>query len=340
MTPLSCIEPTTPKPAPIWTPDPLANGLKTGTPADLPRVPEDPHSVHDRSLNWFHSIRPQNDFHCWLVDQISITSMRIDHNGRIERRLRDRAVFRAGQFWDDDRRLDAIKLGEGLAKAPAKVVNQLRRTPQGCDYLIERWERLERIAGADHAWDAAQYTLAFDLLGIPAEGRDKDRLNDPVAVASGELLALRKRKEEVAGMDALDRAMAEADYVHEPCEEIRRVRRHTADMQRWMKWCLGEIDKKSPHPHTPTRCHKHFMGDTRPAGEAPLAAEVAPAPQPAPPSSEAPDLAIVGEAEPEAVAETEPQVFPKAVSDRRRESLKKAESRREAKLRKLERRRA
>ena len=338
LTPLSYIEPPTANFTYFLPPDPLANGLKTGTLADWPRVPEDASTVHERTFDWYDSFKPQNQFHCWLVEQITITSMRIEHEGRIERRLRDRAVFRSRQFWDDDRQLDAINLGEKLAKAPAKVVNQLRRTPQGCDFLIDRWERLERIA-TGQAWNEAQCSLVFNMLGIHADEREgcgDEVTKKPLEVTGRELLALRKRKAEVAGLDALDRAMTEADYVDEPSDEVRRVRRHTGELQRWMKWCLERIDKKSPHQHTSTRSHNHFQIDDKPAEAPPVAAES----QAAPPPAETPNLVIVGEAQEATEAPSPSQVFPVSLSDRHPEGSKKSEDRPKAKRPRLDRRRA
>ena len=107
--------------------NPEANCLKTGTVADIPRVPEDFLAVNTRTLGWYNDLKPQNLFHAWMIDQMAVTSVRIDHNSRIERRLRDRAVLHAEQFWDVDRRLQAETLGgqdrgqppDGRPAAPA-----------------------------------------------------------------------------------------------------------------------------------------------------------------------------------------------------------------------------
>ena len=75
---------------------------------------------------------PQNLYHCWLVGEIAVISLQIERLNRIERRERDRFVLQSQLFWDDDRRIAAEVLGQRLAEAPAIVVNQLGRTPQGC----------------------------------------------------------------------------------------------------------------------------------------------------------------------------------------------------------------
>lgn len=352
-TPLGFIESPAPHPTRFSPPDPEANCLKTGTLADIPRQPEDAATVNERTSCWYECFSPQNEFHCWLVEQITFTSLKIDHNGRVERRLRDRAVICAKNFWDADRRLDAENLGEKLAKAPARIVNQLQRTPHGCDWLIDRWERLARIADSGLPWDLAQSALAYNLLGIPLDERASCGINlasDPASLARREVVALRKCKEEVTGLDALDRALTEADYVDVPSDQIRQLRRRDAELQRWLKWCLDRIDKKPLHRFTATRVYPYFLKPSRPADEETPLAEVAPVPQASDPepepepsaTPEAPHLVIVGEAEGEPEEATEPpaRVHPKPVSDRQQEKLNKTEARHEARLRRLDRRRA
>jgi len=74
-------------------------------------VPEDAELVQKRSEEFFKTLRPQNNLHCWYVSQISLTSLRIDRGERIERRVRDKIAIKAELFWDSDRQLDAVRLG-------------------------------------------------------------------------------------------------------------------------------------------------------------------------------------------------------------------------------------
>ena len=243
--------------------NPQANCLKTGTSADIPRVPEDALAVNYRTLQWYDALTAQNlFFHCWLVQQVAATSLKIEHIARVERRTRDRLALRSEHFWDDDRRLEAEALGESLAKSPAKVVNQLRRTPQGCDWLIERWARLARIADlakVPNGWDQVQTSIAWDLLGTRAEdrigeiGEVIDQQGQVVSSTIGlaelarrEIAALLKRKEEVAGLDVLDRAMTEADYMAVPTPEIHQIHRRSAELQRRMKWSIDQQPRDGP----------------------------------------------------------------------------------------------
>ena len=257
---------------PIGRPDPTANALKTGTAEDCPRVPEDFQTIAARAGQWHLDLKPQNLYHAWLVDQIAVVSLRIEHLARVERRQRDRAVIRAELFWDDDRSLEAEELGEKLAHAPAKVVNLLKRTPQGCDWMIARWARLARIADVASNWDdALSGRLAFDLLGtrpedrsgqpgetIDHEGRMIDAPTDLAALARREVAGLLRRKAEVAPLDAVDRTMARADYVDLPSPEVRELRKQDAALHRRLKWYLAQLQPQEP-PRTLTRVYKHFL---------------------------------------------------------------------------------
>ena len=285
-----------------------------------------------------HDIKPQNEFHAWMVDQMAVTSVRIDHNGRIERRLRDRAVLHAEKFWDDDRRLETERLGSGLASHPAIVAEQLRRTPHGCDWMIGRWSNLARHADLQLGkWTEAQTSLAYDLLGvrvedrvgepgevIDLEGRVIEPAPDPASLARREVASLLKRKEEVTGLDDLDRALARADYVPEPTEEIRRLRRHDAELHRRLMWFIKQINTKSPYVCTSPRVFDHFQPN-------PVIQ-----PEPSPPAAEVEAEVEADEAPPEVVTENPPPI----PSARLEKKLRAADKRRDARHRKLERRRA
>ncbi len=316
----------------IGRPDPLANALKTGTPADCPRVPEDAFAVNARAGEFYMSLRPQNLYHAWLVDQVAITSLRIDREGRVERRLRDRVALRAELFWDDDRRLEAEELSDRLAAAPSKVVNLLRRTPQGCDWMIARWSRLARVADLAGSWDDAQTSLAFDLLGtrpdersgrpgeaIDAEGRPIEPAETLAALARREVAALQQRKEQVAPLDALDRTMTRADYADHACPLLRESRRRAAALHRQMKWFLAQIYFKNPHADITAEAFRYFQREVGPETEPEETAS---------------------ETQPEPEAESETKADPVPFPDRREAKLRKAEGRNEARRRKLERLRA
>ncbi len=138
-------------------------------------VPEDADLVQKRSEEFYKTLRPQNHFHCWLVSEIGLLSIRIDRDERIERRVRDKIAIKAEVLWESDRELEAIRLGSQLGNQPEEVVELLQRTPQGREWLMSRWAMLAHSADVRNgSWTPPQIELAFDLLGTPAlfrEGR-------------------------------------------------------------------------------------------------------------------------------------------------------------------------
>jgi hypothetical protein len=102
--------------------------------------------VQRRAWECFEGLRPQDSYQARLVNLIAILTLRLDRSGGMERRARDKVVLRACLSWDEDRNLEAKALAGKLAASPEVVVEGLRRTPQGCDWLIDRWSRLADAA--------------------------------------------------------------------------------------------------------------------------------------------------------------------------------------------------
>ena len=235
-----------------------ANALKHGLCANVV-VPEDAEMIQTRATAWFHTLKPQNELQDWLVDQISIYSLRIDRAERMERRLRDRKSLAAELVWDDDARLAAEVLGAKVAANPAAIVQQLRRSPAGCDWLIGRWEWLERAALAEAGWSSIQAELAAHLLGLPAEFTDLAGVGtaaeDRVALARRESEALRVRREAVEPLDEVDRALTEADLFDESHPELKRLRRYESALHTRLRWCMTQFQYESPNhrPHPDLR---------------------------------------------------------------------------------------
>src|SRR4051812_18325934 len=122
-----------------------ANALKHGLCASVV-VAEDARLVQQRASDWFDALKPQNEFQSWLVDEVAVISLRIDRCERMERRARDVKAMRAELCWEDDRRLDAVRLGCLLSRRADEGVEELRRTPHGREWLMSRWSMLPRTA--------------------------------------------------------------------------------------------------------------------------------------------------------------------------------------------------
>jgi hypothetical protein len=213
----------------------MANAITHGLCASQ-IVPEDAKEIRGRANDLFDALRPQNDWQCWIVGKVSLLTFQIDRCERMDRRTRDKIAIKAELSWDDDKGLAATMLGEQLGNRPAVVVDQLRRTPQGCEWLIGRWAML--AYWADHnkdGWTSEQQQLAFDLMATPgdfrvgiapgividSEGRVTDEGTDLAAVARRQIAKLKKRLEEVNGLDQANRALAMADLYDDHDPELK-----------------------------------------------------------------------------------------------------------------------
>jgi len=320
---------------------------------DSPVVPEDLERVQGRSLDWYRALKPRNELHAWLVDQVAVISIRVDRCGRIERRLRDRHSLRAEIAWDLDRRHEAEVIGSRIARRPGEVVAALQRSPHGCDWLMTRWALLAQAADSQGRWTAEQASMAFDLLGTPAEfrqGRDPGVAPDlegrvvepdqgPAAVARREIAALRELRQALAGLDEVDRSLAEADLLDETNHELKKLRRYEAALHRRIRWCFEQLKYESPHKGPSPEIKSRWVARDEPQ----VAAEPAPAPEPAP-EGEARTLMNPHppfDLEPEECPEPGVEVdIPAILASRRKRRAMKAEARREARRGKLERLRA
>lgn len=243
-------------------------------------LPHDEAAAADaRSREWESSLRPNDAFEVFLVQQIGVHATRLERCQNEERSIRSRRARRAGLCWDEDRGLAAEVLGATLPKSPEIVTRRLRATKQGCDWLIGRWEALRGVLGEKGEWDEAQETLAMDLLGLPAELRDGS-----TALAGGpEALALLMRDEidrlwafragALDELDAHDRVAAEAGFGPDPEGQLAALHRFERTCARRLEWARNQLRAR---PNLP----RHDPG---PGGRRP---ETPPAPAAAEPSLE------------------------------------------------------
>ena len=207
--------------------------------------------VARRVESWGRSLRPQNEHEDWLVEQAALESVRIDRCVVRERVVLCERSSRAEFSWEIDRRLDAEKLANRLARQPGVVRLQLLATPQGCDLLIERWEALRAALAPGKPWDEANREIALDLLGVLPEFRevrtevDAKEGDDAVAlqsaVALDEIEQLKIRKAEwLDDFDAQSREWAICGY-SAPDVELNRVRRYESACRRRLDAALRQL---------------------------------------------------------------------------------------------------
>jgi hypothetical protein len=237
-----------------------ANALKHGLCSSVV-VEEDGALVEERTHQLFWALKPQNQYHNWLVDKAAILSIRIDRSERIERRVRDKFALKAELTWDQDRQLEVEILGGMLASRPAETVAALKKTPQGCEWLMTRWAMLARISDLKEPWTEEQTNLAFDMLATPGafrkdrkpgeeldfEGKLIETATEPAAIARREIDRLKAIREVVADIDEVEQALAESDLNNDADPELRRLRRYESTLYRRFRWCVSQINEPSPH---------------------------------------------------------------------------------------------
>ncbi len=203
--------------------------------------------------------RPRDDWQDFLVDQMAGVSLRLGRIERVEARLREVAAWRAENLWNEDRRLEVEKVGADLERNPARVVATLRRSPQGCDWLIERWAALARIADASggRGWTEDQARTALDLMGTPESSRvgpigvmidENGQTRGPASLARSQVAELRSLREVVAEADEVDRALVEAGLTDVASREVANLRRYERAAQRQLYWLSAQMKEAGLRP--------------------------------------------------------------------------------------------
>ena len=216
--------------------------------------------VAQRLAEWRPSLGPIGPREEWLATQVVVASFRVEECQRDEPALKKHLAERAKHSWDSDRRSAAETLGGRLGRKPALVARKLKKTLQGCDWLLSRWRGLIRVLEVNSTWTDAQRSLAEDLLGTPHELRDAPDRPDPSSplvthpriIAEAEVHRLEQlRSEELEPLDALDRAAAESWVKTTPDPALTRLRRCEAASFRRMVWAQEQIGAQPDAPPEP-----------------------------------------------------------------------------------------
>ena len=114
-----------------------------------------------------------------LVETLAIESARIDRCRDAGFGIEAKLSQRARGFWEQDRVRDAETTYAKLHRDPARWVQDLEGTSQGCLVMIDRWELLKACLIKQQVWSDEQRSNALDLLGIPVAMRDGENAVDP-----------------------------------------------------------------------------------------------------------------------------------------------------------------
>ena len=197
-----------------------ANALKHGLCSSVV-VPEDAAAVQGRAMAYWRTLRPQNEFHSWLVDQIAVLTLRVDRCERIERRLRDKVSLRRVDLGGGPsgrgggpRRADRPEAGggrRGSEEDPARLrvadgslglARPRRRSSKGRGPRI-RPNRLRPAGHPRRVPRGARPGASIDL-----EGRVIEEAVDPSGVARREIADLQARRDLASEMDEVDGSLA------------------------------------------------------------------------------------------------------------------------------------
>jgi hypothetical protein len=225
------------------------NALKHGLRAES-LLPDDlADAVAARTTEFAAEFAPETAYEEFLVGQMALASVRLDRCAGLAMVDSARCAERATICWESDQRMAVEELGSKLPKDPARVATALRRSRQGADWLIERWEALAEILQSNGKWSEAQRRLAFDLLGVPlelCEGSHRVPIEGDTAglaaLAAREVARLKEDREAV--LDALDEANCGMAEVGMPLSEdalTMRLRRYEAGFRRALNWAVKEL---------------------------------------------------------------------------------------------------
>jgi hypothetical protein len=294
-------------------------------------------TLNIRAINADPESATPSTFVDWLKNQVNVTTGRIDRAQKVERKLREQAILQATICWDSDRRIEAEILGAKLEKDPTEVVAGLRLTPQGCDWLLKRWALLIHAAEKNGLWSFDQALLASRMLGTPnefqneanpletirLEGRPIRTSADLAALGRREVKQLIDQRDQVAPVDEAAKLLAQKDELADDARSnpLRHLGRHERGLYLHLRWLVRQIEELSSDEPSSTR--------------EPRTVEVQSE------ATEAENEATVSvKDDPEAPADVEERPDVPCPSDRQESRLKKADARREARSRKLERRRS
>ena len=202
---------------------------------------------------------PADEWQGWLVEELANATLRLTRIARVEVELRADAAWRAEHLWDEDRRLDAERIGATLHRDPARALVRLRRTPHGCDWLIGRWAALYRAAeeAGTGAWSAEHAELARDLLGTPpafrpgpiaADGRVAGIAPGPAELARAQVAELQAHRAVVAEGDESARDLAIAGLADAPTRDLANLRRYERAALRRLGWIKDQMDQAGLRP--------------------------------------------------------------------------------------------
>jgi hypothetical protein len=215
------------------------NALKDGMTAKVVFPPELAAEVARCTAMLTDVYKPSNVYEIKLIGDMGRAGAQLELIAKQKIGDYSRSVDRAIDHWDDDRETYVADLAARLPEDPSRVAKALRKTKQGLELLLGKWETLEAILEHRGEWTEEQRQFAYDLLGVdhalregnpivPA-GTDQEEL---AALVAAEIAALKTLRDASLEPDERDRNYAMAGMPMEEDATTRKLRRNERDARR------------------------------------------------------------------------------------------------------------
>ena len=230
------------------------NSLKHGlTGAGIVLLEADEARLRKEVEEWSETLQPRDEPERAMVEALIVAKDRMERAAASERALRQRRSERASRCWKEDQALEVQRLADKLARAktPGLIVQELRQTPVGCDWLIDRWKELDWALDLKGNWDDSCRTLAFDLLGAPRATRDyavelpgDATIDEQRGLVRRRIEELTRYRDALMDIDELERAGAIEGLSWDDSPEARRLRSYDQRNRREFQKLMDHFRKR------------------------------------------------------------------------------------------------
>ena len=236
--------------------------------------PEEDEAVANRRDEWAAAFptSPGDGYQRWLVEQLTLASVRVDRCQDHQRSQAQAEAERASSCWEVDRAADAASLGGRLAKDPDLVVSQLCRSVAGLDWLLIRWRALADLVSHDQPWDDSQRRLCLDLMRTPDEFRETDRAmllalppEELRELVQEHIDSLESLRDSAEALDASNRGLAEIGLPTHPGSGLPRLQRYETAL--WRRFRSLEASWKEARANDPDADDAEVDTDADPIGD-------------------------------------------------------------------------
>ena len=155
------------------------NALKHGLTAAILSLPnESPLQIQVHADAFHDALQPQSHDEEILVDQIVLSTLRLERFAKAETAILTDQVLHAEIQWDVTQQNRVLDLSRMMRIDPAKATIELRSFAAGANWLLDRWKDLGRAVAAAKCIDMLETKKdLLRLLGFNPE----DLKNEPIA---------------------------------------------------------------------------------------------------------------------------------------------------------------